>query len=79
MVVYMYWFDTQRHKEPHFHVRYRGTEAVFRLDGALLEGDLGGRAHRLVREWAEERAGEIKVAWACASSGKEMPWVQPIQ
>jgi hypothetical protein len=79
MVVLMYWFDTQKHKQPHFHVRYRGVEAVFALDGTLLEGDLGARAHRLVREWSAERAAAIHESWACAAAGEEIPWVLPIQ
>jgi hypothetical protein len=79
MSVYMYWFDTQRHKLPHFHVRYQGLEAVFALNGDLVEGNLGARAHRLLQEWARERAADVKRAWECAASGKEIPWILPIQ
>jgi len=79
MVVYMYWFDTQKHQRPHFHVRYQGLEAVFALDGTLLEGDLGPRAHRLVAEWAEQRRTGIAEAWERASAGKELPWVLPLR
>jgi hypothetical protein len=75
----MYWFDTQKHNVPHFHVRYQGAEAVFALDGTRLEGDLGPRAHRLVQEWANERTAEIQNAWACAAAGEEIPWVLPIR
>ena len=79
LTIYMYWFDTQRHHVPHFHVRYQGDEAVFAIDGTLLEGDLGPRAVRLVTEWCAERAGEIRNAWDCASEGKEIPWVLPLR
>ena len=79
LTVYMYWFDTQKHHVPHFHVRYQGAEAVFDLGGALLEGRLGARAERLVGEWCVERAGEIREAWACAVAGKEIPWVLPLR
>ena len=79
MVVYKYWFDTQKHERPHFHARYQGLEAVFALEGAVLEGDLGPRAHRLVIEWAEQRRSEIADAWALASAGKELPCVLPLR
>lgn len=79
MSVYMYWFDVQRHQTPHFHVRYQGSEAVFALDGTLLDGDLGSRANRLIREWCDERGAELEHAWACASTGKEIPWVLPLR
>jgi hypothetical protein len=79
MTVYMYWFDTQKHHQPHFHVRYQGVEAVFALDGRVLDGKLGARAERLVAEWAKERRTEIEHAWACAAQGRELPWVLPLQ
>jgi len=79
IIVLMYWFDQQRHKMPHFHARYRGNEAVFDLAGTCIEGHLGARAHRLIAEWAEERAAEIEEAWQAAAAGKEIPWVPPLQ
>ena len=77
--IYMYWFDTQKHKLPHFHARYGGKEAVFDLHGNLIEGDLGRRAGRLISEWCAERKEELQQAWACALTGKEIPWVLPIR
>ena len=75
----MYWFDVQKHHQPHIHVRYGGAEAVFALDGTLLEGEIGARARRLVAEWCAERAGELQFAWEQACSGKEIPWVAPLR
>jgi hypothetical protein len=75
----MYWFDTQKHKKPHFHVRYQGAEAIFGLDGIAIEGDLGARVARMVAEWCSERSDEIRRAWDCAAAGKEIPWVLPLQ
>jgi hypothetical protein len=79
LTVYMYWFDTQKHSVPHFHVRYQGVEAVYRLDGSRLEGDLGSRADRLVGEWCDERSQELAEAWAAAVAGREIPWVLPLR
>jgi len=79
LAVYMYWFDTQKHHVPHFHVRYQGAEAVYGLDGAVLEGDLGPRANRLVSEWCVERKAELARAWEAAMAGREIPWVRPLQ
>jgi hypothetical protein len=79
IAIFMYWFDTQKHKLPHFHARHGGEEAVFDLNGTCLEGDLGPRAHRLISEWCSERNTELKTAWLCAMAGKELPWVLPIR
>lgn len=77
--VYMYWFDVQKHKVPHFHVRKGGKEAAFDLNGNVLDGDLGPRSHRLVKEWCQERQIDLRRAWKAAISGKEIPWVHPLQ
>ncbi len=79
LVIHMYWFDTQKHKLPHIHVRYQGAEAVFALDGHLVEGALGGRAERLVQEWCAQSQGALEAAWASAIAGREIPWVLPLQ
>ena len=78
LVIYMYWFDDQKHRQPHFHAYYRGAEATFDLKGNVLRGDLGARAHRLVREWCSERQVELHRAWKAAIEGKEIPWVPPL-
>jgi len=79
IVIYMYWFDHQKHRAPHFHARYAGDEAVFDLVGNCLEGDLGPRGTRLVADWCHERHTELQLAWAAAAAGREIPWVPPLR
>jgi hypothetical protein len=41
IVIYLYFFDDERHKLPHIHARYQGFEASFSInDGELLAGEL---------------------------------------
>lgn len=79
IAILMYWYDVQKHKAPHFHARYGGSEAVFDLTGRCLEGDLGTRANRLIAEWCSERSRELHEAWEKAVTGKELPWVLPLR
>ena len=79
IVVYMYWFDDSRHKQPHFHAFFEGEMAVFDFAGKCLVGDIGKRATRLVKEWATERQAELNAAWEKAIAGKELPWIKPIR
>jgi Domain of unknown function (DUF4160) len=79
LIIYMYWNDIQKHKSPHFHVRYQGTECVFLLSGELIQGQISRRAERLIQDWCVERKDELQKAWQCAIEGKEIPWVQPLQ
>jgi hypothetical protein len=65
IMIYMYWFDRQKHQGPHFHARFGG--------------DLGPRANRLVVEWCQERGRELTDAWTAAISGREIPWVAPLR
>ena len=75
----MYWFDTQKHKKPHFHARYQGLEAVFDLDGNSMEGDLSPTARRLIKKWCQENFRDIHEAWEKAKQGKELPWISPLK
>jgi len=79
IVIYMYWFDNQKHKLPHFHARYQGSEAIFNLEGICIEGSIGNRAHKLIEEWASENRRDLETAWQLATKGKELPWVTPLQ
>ena len=54
-------------------------EAVFTLEGARMDGTLGSRAHKLIEEWALEDAADLRAAWQLAISGKEIPWITPLQ
>ena len=37
VIIYMYFFDDERHKLPHIHAKYQGKDASFSiLDGTLL-------------------------------------------
>ena len=56
IVVYMYFFDDERHKLPHIHARYQGAAASFSIvDGAVLSGQLPVNRVRLVQAWIEIR------------------------
>ena len=68
--VFMFWFDTDKHKLPHFHAKYGSFSAVFGLDGALIQGDLGPRGNKMIKEWAQEREADIREAWEQAVTGK---------
>ena len=37
IVIYLYFFDNERHKLPHIHARYQGDDASFSIaDGSVL-------------------------------------------
>lgn len=42
-------YNTGEHNPPHFHASYQGQNAVFDLNGELLEGDMPKRQQNLLQ------------------------------
>ncbi len=58
------YFSQSEHGVPHFHAIYGECNAVFAIETLeMLEGDLPARAHRLVKEWAEQYRQELLDMW----------------
>lgn len=63
IVIKMY-FSQSEHGVPHFHAIYGEYNAVFDIRTLeMLEGDLPGRAQRLVREWGALYQQELLQMW----------------
>lgn len=78
IVIYMYWFDNNRHKMPHIHAMFAGKSMAIALDGEILSGSIGRGGDKLVKEFVITRKKELKAAWELAITGKELPWIKPI-
>ena len=48
IIIRMYSEPATKHKVPHIHAEYQGKQAVFDLDGNLLEGDFPSKQKKLV-------------------------------
>jgi hypothetical protein len=58
------YFSQSEHGIPHFHAIYAEHNAVFAIETLeMMEGDLPGRAERLVKEWATQYQGELLEMW----------------
>jgi hypothetical protein len=54
----------REHGVPHFHAIYGEFNGVFAVDTLeMIEGDLPGRAQKLVLEWAERHRDELRGMW----------------
>jgi hypothetical protein len=77
IVISMYY--SEPHALPHFHAWYSGSEATIAVDtGAVVAGDLPGRAMRLVREWAGMRRHDLLANWDRARQGRPLRRVDPL-
>ena len=63
IVIKMY-FSQSEHGVPHFHAIYGEHNGVFDIRTLeMLEGDLPGRAQKLVREWGALYQQELLQMW----------------
>jgi len=70
IVIYMYYFDDERHKLPHIHAAHQQQEAVFSIpDGTVLAGSISPTKAKLVTAWIEIHKGELMSNWNRAVDG----------
>lgn len=80
IVIYLYFFDDERHKLPHIHARYQGQEASFSIaDGALLSGEIPQSKAKLVAAWMEIHRESLLADWDLAVSGQTPFPIEPLR
>lgn len=77
IIITIYYND---HDPPHFPVRYGANRARFGVAGLeMIDGDIGPRAQRLVREWAELHQGELRQDWEFARTNRPLNPIDPLE
>jgi hypothetical protein len=80
IIVYMYFFDNQKHHLPHIHAEYGETEGVFTISEAdMIEGDLPGKQKKLVTAWIEIHKDELMAEWKLAVTGQTVFGIDPLK
>lgn len=80
VVVYMYFYDVQKHHKPHVHVEYAEFTAVIAIeDGDLLEGDLPRNKMKLVQAWLEIHREAVMADWNLAVRGLPPQKIRPLE
>jgi len=76
----MYFFDNRKHKAPHIHVKYGGSEAVISIpDGNLMEGAIRQNKLKLVTAWIEIHQDELMKDWELAITGQTVFKIEPLR
>ena len=80
ILVAMYVLDTDKHHNPHIHIRYNEFKAVLLIpNGELLEGSLPKRQMKLVQAWIELHQDELMADWYLASTGQTPFRIEPLR
>ncbi|MGI9212748.1 MAG: DUF4160 domain-containing protein [Methylococcaceae bacterium] len=80
IVIYLYFYDDERHKLPHIHAKYQGQDAALAiLDGSLLSGELPPAKIRLVQAWIEIHREDLLANWSLAVNGQTPFPIDPLR
>ena len=80
IIVYMYFYDTKKHKAPHLHASYGGKDAVYSIEqGDVLEGSLPKNKRRLVQAWIEIHREDLMADWHLAVNGQNPMPIKPLE
>lgn len=80
IVIYLYFYDDERHNTPHIHAKYQGRDAAFSiLDGNQLAGDLPLAKARLVQAWIEIHREALLADWELAVNGEKPFPIEPLR
>ena len=80
IVIYLYFFDDERHNMPHIQARYQGQQASFSIgECALLAGEIPAAKVRLVQAWIEIHREALLADWDLAVQGQAPFAIEPLR
>ena len=72
-------YNNGEHNPPHFHATYQGYNAVFNLEGELIEGDIPRKQAKLVSAWVEIHKDELIANWELAITEQPLYKIEPLR
>ncbi len=72
VLIYIYKEVNSKHHLPHFHAIFNEFEAVYDLEGNLIEGELPPKKRKLVEAWVAIHEDELKAAWKAWNESGEV-------
>lgn len=80
IIVQLFFFDDEKHKKPHIHVRYGELKASVDIEtGDILAGDFPNRQLRMVQAWIEIHRDELMADWVLALEGNQPFKIEPLK
>jgi len=80
IVIYLYYFDNERHNLPHIHAKFQDYDASFSIiDGELLSGEIPKNKQRLVQAWIEIHRESLLADWELAVNGEPPFKIEPLK
>jgi len=73
IIIYMYYFDDRKHKQPHIHAQYGNFAAALSIPGGdVLSGSLPQSKLKLVQAWIEIHSEDLMANWPLSYKRREI-------
>ena len=72
-------FNNGEHNPPHFHASYQDYEAVFDMEGDIMDGDMPKRQQKFIAAWAELHKDELLANWELAMEKQQLYKIEPLR
>ena len=72
-------YNNGEHNPPHFHAIYQGHQAVFNMNGELIEGSMPNKQAKLISAWAELHKDELLANWELAMKEQPLYKIEPLR
>lgn len=79
IIIKMYFKEGERHHKEHIHINYNEYNAVYNLEGKMLEGTLPKKQRKLVEAWIVIHEIELKVLWRELKENGEYFKIEPLK
>lgn len=80
IVIYLYFYDDERHRQPHIHAKFQSDEASFSIPGGvILAGSIPPAKAKLVQAWIEIHRESLMADWELAVSGQTPFQIDPLR
>ena len=79
IVIQMFFDENGKHHEKHIHIKYNAYEAVYNIEGKLLEGILPKKQKKLVEAWIYIHQEELESLWNLMQEQGEFFKIEPLK
>lgn len=79
IIIRMYYRYNEQHKFPHLHTTCNEQEAVFNLEGKMIEGKIPIKKKKIVEAWIIIHKKELERLWKITVNGKGYFKIEPLK
>lgn len=63
IIISMHYRENDRHKLPHLHAEYAEFDAIFDLNGNIIEGKIPNKQEKMIEAWIVIHQDELNALW----------------